>query len=155
ERPRTAFAANFLGDANFFTGRLVDDSGGLRRYRLAGGGTIATPAPATAPAAVEAMLAVRPEKVTLYPEEASPPAGPEAVNRLLGVVQQAVYSGSSLTYKVRPDGISGVPDLTIFEQNRAARAYVPGERVCLVWSAAHTVPVEPGPRRAAVCCGSA
>src|SRR5262245_35991977 len=102
ERPRTAFAANFLGDANFFTGRLVDDSGGLRRYRLAGGGTIATPAPATPPAAVEAMLAVRPEKFTLYPEEASPPAGPEAVNRLLGVVQQAVYSGSSLTYKVRP-----------------------------------------------------
>src|SRR5258708_28682425 len=41
ERPRTAFAAHFLGDANFFLGRLVDEQAGLRRYPLAHGAGLA------------------------------------------------------------------------------------------------------------------
>ena len=57
---------------------------------------------------------------------------------------QAVYSGSSTTYKIRADGAAAdEEDLTVFEQNRAQQAFAPGERVGLVWSLAHTVVVEP------------
>ena len=142
ERPRTAFAAHFLGDANFFRGQLVGEDGGLGRYRLPRGEMIAAPA-SDAPPGSAAMLAVRPEKFSLTDPDAPAPTGSGA-NRLAGTVLQAVYSGSSTTYKIRADGAAAdEEDLTVFEQNRAQQAFAPGERVGLVWSPAHTVVVEP------------
>jgi len=142
ERPRTAFAAHFLGDANFFRGRLVGVADGVGRYRLPRGEMIDAPA-GDAPPEAEAMLAVRPEKFSLT--AAGPaPAAVAGANRLAGTVLQAVYSGSSTTYKIRADGAAAdEEDLTVFEQNRAEQAFAPGERVDLVWSPAHTVVVEP------------
>jgi len=140
ERPRTAFAANFLGDANFFRGRLIGEADGLGQFRLPRGEMIAAPA-TDGPPGSAAMLAVRPEKFTLT--DADAPAG-GGLNRLAGTVLQAVYSGSSTTYKIRADGAAAdEEDLTVFEQNRAQQAFAPGERVGLVWSPAHTVVVEP------------
>jgi spermidine/putrescine ABC transporter ATP-binding subunit len=143
ERPRTRFAANFLGDANFFAARLAGCSDGLARYRLDGGQEIAVAVPPGPPPAESALLAVRPEKFELRPEAAPPETGAD-VNRLHGAIRQSVYSGSSITYKLRLDGEpDGEPDLTVFEQNRTARPFEPGEPVWIAWSAAHTVPVEP------------
>jgi ABC-type Fe3+/spermidine/putrescine transport system ATPase subunit len=141
ERPRTAFAAHFLGDANFFVGRLVDEHAGLRRYRLAHGEIIAVAA-AGDRGGDEAMLAVRPEKFALAAVDA--PVAAAATNRLTGIVLQAVYSGSSTTYKIRADGAAADDaDLTVFEQNRAHQVFAPDERVSLAWSPSHTVVVEP------------
>jgi spermidine/putrescine ABC transporter ATP-binding subunit len=141
ERPRTRFAANFLGDANFFAGRLAGRTAAGARYRLEGGQEVAVALPAGAPPE-SALLAVRPEKFTLQ-GDGPPPDGAE-LNRLHGVIRQSVYSGSSITYKLRLDGVpESEPDLTVFEQNRTARPFEPGEAVWVAWSAAHTVPVEP------------
>ena len=74
ERPATAFAANFLGDANFFEGKVL----GPGRV-AAEGGELATddPLPATGSTVI---LAVRPEKIFLARPES--PATPG--NRLMG-----------------------------------------------------------------------
>ncbi|WP_119459321.1 ABC transporter ATP-binding protein [Rhodospirillaceae bacterium SYSU D60014] len=144
ERPATAFAAAFLGDANFFTGRAGSPNGtgslgagAPRRVLLADGDAILTTSPL--PADGEPVrLAVRPEKFEIYRSGAGPAAG-DAMNRLSGRVLQAIYSGSSITYKVDVRG----QEVTVFEQNRSAQPFPPGEAVDLVWAPRHSVPVEP------------
>ncbi|MFO1059183.1 MAG: ABC transporter ATP-binding protein [Dongiaceae bacterium] len=143
ERPRTRFAANFLGDANFFAARLAGRTAGGARYRLEGGQEVAVALTPDLPPPESALLAVRPEKFALQGDGPPPPDGADT-NRLRGVIRQSVYSGSSITYKLRLDGVAeSEPDLTVFEQNRNARPFEPGEPVWVAWSAAHTVAVEP------------
>jgi putative spermidine/putrescine transport system ATP-binding protein len=130
ERPTTAFAANFLGDANFFEGRVEAD------------GRIATESGALLtrdklPAMGQpAIFAVRPEKIALLGPSAPVVAGN---NRLEGRLTQAVYSGMSTTYKVSV----GSREITVFEQNRGAPALAPGAPVRLEWSPVHSVVVQP------------
>ncbi len=131
ERPRTAFAAGFLGDANFFTARPAGEEDG--RWRLTTEDGTALYAAAAPPRRCEAVqLAVRPEKLTLAR------AGQEdsrAVNRFTGTVDRVVYAGSSLTYGVR----CGERIVTVYQQNRHARAFEVGEDVVVSWEPEHTV----------------
>ncbi len=130
ERPATAFAANFLGDANFFEGR-VEAPGRIATSF----GTLAT-TDKLPPAGAAATIAVRPEKIALVPADV---AAPSAGNRLQGRLTQAVYSGMSTTYKVDVAG----REITVFEQNRGAPTLAPGAPVLLDWAPAHSVAVEP------------
>ena len=125
ERPATRFAAAFLGDANFFKGRVA--GGGVE----VADSLIRTGDPLPA-AGTEAMLAVRPEKIRLHPAGIAG-AGD---NSLTGVVRQVIYAGAVSTYFVdRPDGTA----LKVLAQNRENTAVSPGDSVLLAWSAAHTV----------------
>ena len=130
ERPATAFAANFLGDANFFEGR-VEGPG-----RIATGVGTLTTSDALPPAGSTAMIAVRPEKIALT-SSSSP--GNTGSNRLEGRLTQAVYSGMSTTYKVDVGG----REITVFEQNKGAPSLTPGIAVRLEWAPAHSVVVQP------------
>ncbi len=125
ERPRTAFAAGFLGDATLFRG-VVEDGGVRVAGALLRTGD-ALPAPGTA-----VTLAVRPEKVSLAP------AGPDTpdCNALPATVRGTVYAGAAST--VLLDGPGGL-DLKVFIQNREAPRLEPGAAVRLTWSPAHTV----------------
>jgi spermidine/putrescine ABC transporter ATP-binding subunit len=130
ERPTTAFAANFLGDANFFEGKVES------RGRIASDvGSLVTEDPLPAIGS-PAIIAVRPEKIGLRTPGASVDPGN---NRLEGQLTQAVYSGMSTTYKI---GL-GAREITVFEQNRGAPSLVPGAAVQLEWSPAHSVVVQP------------
>jgi spermidine/putrescine ABC transporter ATP-binding subunit len=135
ERPATTFAANFLGDANLFRGRVVARDG-FQVIECGDGIEIATGDPLPSAGGVVA-LAVRPEKMSLWPAD-SAPAGAAGENRLGGEIVRTVYSGSSITYRLAVPG----RELTIFEQNRSARPYAPGDRVVATWPAEHTVVVE-------------
>ncbi len=129
ERPATAFAANFLGDANFFEGRV------LRPGRVAiEGGELATEDALPGPGS-RVVVAVRPEKISLA--AAGGPNG--AANCLQGRLSQAVYSGMSTIYKVTVDQ----RELTVFAQNMSGRELTPGDAVRLEWSPAHSVVVQP------------
>ena len=130
ERPTTAFAANFLGDANFFEGKV--ESGGRIGTDV---GSLLTQdrLPATGEPAI---IAVRPEKIALRAPGTPATAGN---NRLEGRLTQAVYSGMSTTYKV---GL-GSREITVFEQNRGAPSLLPGAAAVLEWSPAHSVVVQP------------
>jgi len=123
ERPTSRFAAAFLGDANFLSGRVVE--GGLQvgtqTIRISG--------------TVTPTVAVRPEKMTLLPEGASTDGFD---NLLPATVRQVVYAGAATTYLL--DGADGTP-LRVFAQNREGTPAEPGSRVTLGWSAAHTIPV--------------
>jgi spermidine/putrescine ABC transporter ATP-binding subunit len=129
ERPATAFAANFLGDANFFEGRVSE------RGRIATEWGMLLTEDALPAIGQTVICAVRPEKISLMP--ATAPATP-GKNRLEGRLAQAVYSGMSTTYKVD----IGNREITVFEQNRAQPVFALGEPICLEWLPAHSVVVE-------------
>jgi putative spermidine/putrescine transport system ATP-binding protein/spermidine/putrescine transport system ATP-binding protein len=128
ERPRTRFAAAFLGDANFLTGTAtaggVDVDGRLLRT--------ADPLP---PPGAAVTLAVRPEKIAISP----PPAEPAFDNRVRARVRAVIYAGAASTYLL--DGPGGV-EIKVFAQNREARPVAIGDEVALGWTAAHTIVVE-------------
>jgi spermidine/putrescine ABC transporter ATP-binding subunit len=137
ERPHSAFAANFLGDANFFHGKAGGREGSWGRIALDNGGTVWTRDPLPADGQ-PVSIAVRPEKMSFGDPTTPPAAGAAPVNHLSGVVKQAVYSGSSITYRVDV----GV-ELIVFAQNRTAEPLEPGRQVGLTWDARHSVVVTP------------
>ncbi len=110
ERPRTRFAASFLGDANFLTGRVR--SGGIE----VGGALVTTTS--TLPAeGSDVTIAIRPERLSLMPIET---AASSAGNALDGTVRDVIYAGATTTYLI--EGASGEP-LKVFVQNRDASVH--------------------------------
>ncbi|MGF7161171.1 spermidine/putrescine ABC transporter ATP-binding subunit [Rhodoligotrophos appendicifer] len=129
ERPRSRFAADFLGAANFLPGQVA----GTGMVALADGQTIATEdqLPTTGQ---PVTLTVRPEKFTINAPNA------EGQNRLSVQIIQPIYMGASITYRVK----AGATELTVFHQNRDAQIHEPGTQVELTWSPAHTGVIEAG-----------
>jgi spermidine/putrescine ABC transporter ATP-binding subunit len=132
ERPVNKFAAGFLGEANFLTGEVTALRGGEAVAVLEIGGEIVLPAQDLA-VGQHILVALRPEKIEIAPD-----SGAVAPNTLRGIVTAAVFSGSSLTYRVN------VNDRTIlvFEQNRSWAPLEEGSAVILQWPAADNVVVE-------------
>jgi ABC-type Fe3+/spermidine/putrescine transport system ATPase subunit len=126
ERPSTVFAAQFLGDANVFTGRPAG-----KRLVLQDGSAVTT-----AGAATETVI-VRPEKMTVT--DGPPPMGH---NVLSGAVILATYSGASVTYRIACAALGDTP-LLVFAQNRTGRFHQPGDPVTVTWEPVHTIPVKP------------
>jgi putative spermidine/putrescine transport system ATP-binding protein/spermidine/putrescine transport system ATP-binding protein len=128
ERPETVFAARFLGDANVFAGKAED--GGVR---LVTGDLIRT---ATGSAAT---AIVRTEKLDVA--EAGAQIATDR-NRIDGEVVQTVFSGASVTYRIRAAAL-GTEPLLVFAQNRSAAPFPRGAAVTVSWSPADTVAVAP------------
>ena len=84
ERPRDAFVAAFMGDANRVTARVAPRDGAQVDV---GGLHLTLPHPA--PADGEVTLSIRPEAIALGPEASSP---------LVGTVRKAAYLGSVMEY---------------------------------------------------------
>jgi spermidine/putrescine ABC transporter ATP-binding subunit len=124
ERPATVFAAQFLGDANVFTGSAAGN-----RLVLQDGSTIITAG------AAAGTVIVRPEKMTVTQ---APPA--DGLNTLSGAVMLATYSGASVTYRIACAALGETP-LLVFAQNRTGRFHQPGDPVTVTWEPAHTIPV--------------
>ena len=127
ERPATIFAAQFLGDANVFTGKRENDV-----IVLPDGERIRAPGTA-------ATVVVRPEKMRVFAASQSVPA--EASNQIEGQIIQTVYSGASVTYHIRVARHVGRP-LLVFAQNLEGEVLPPETSVTVAWSPNHTVPVE-------------
>ncbi len=133
EHPASRFAAEFLGEANLFSGRVEPEATG-GRVRTAAGLTVASTLPP--PSDGEAILAVRPEKIQLI-DPAAPTPG--SANRVEGRILRSIYSGSSIAYRIEIPG----QELTVFEQNRAAAPRDAGAAVALFWSPEHSIWVTP------------
>jgi len=134
ERPRTRFVASFLGNANFFEGRVAGRDGALTRILLDDGTAILTTDTAAEGARVTA--AVRPEKFTVG--AAGTDADGLPANRLAGRVVAEVFTGNAVTYRLDAGGRT----LSVFVQNRAGVGPAEGDTLPLSWSPAHTVLVE-------------
>jgi spermidine/putrescine ABC transporter ATP-binding subunit len=127
ERPSTIFAAQFLGDANVFSGRRKNGALVLKdgSHIFASGSS--------------ATVIVRPEKMLVFPDKDTPPA--ELTNRLTGEILQAIYSGASVTYHIAAPNL-GDSAVLAFMQNRKGDVLRPQTRVTVAWSPEHTVPVD-------------
>ena len=148
ERPDTVFAADFLGDANFFTGVARGDGRVLafwgREFATAGGvqGEAGSNPEGNAGAGrgaspgAEVTVAVRPEKLRIAP--AGEPV-PGEVNHLTGAVRSVLYAGATVTYRVA----CGEVEVVVLEQNRDARPMAQGEPVTVSWRPEHSVVVRP------------
>ncbi len=75
ERPRTAFVASFLGEANVLTGRIERRDGGDPELALPGGGRLRLAAEAVADGGDGGVRAValRPERLSLHSAGQAPP----------------------------------------------------------------------------------
>ncbi len=135
ERPRSKFAAGFLGEANFLTGRIEAVSGGQASIALDLGGRAQCPVQAGEPGQA-VTLALRPEKISFERAGATSGAG---VNQARGRVTDVVFSGNSTTYRVAV----GAQSMTLFRQNLTGSAIEPGTEVQLSWAGDHLVAVTP------------
>ena len=128
ERPRTAFAAGFIGTSNLMTGTYSD--GGLD---LAPGVRIPVPGHTDIATGSTVSVAVRPEKIWMYDIEPS-------MVRVTGTVAATVYHGATTQYLV--DVAPGVR-LTVLEQNLARARnedrWRDGDHVELGWQPDHAV----------------
>jgi spermidine/putrescine transport system ATP-binding protein len=129
ERPRTRFAAEFLGDTNFLTGRATGHGVEVEGRSI----RIADPLP---PQGQEAVIAVRPEKMTIAAPDV---AGHEAENRLGAVIRTVIYAGAASTYLLETH--DGLP-LKVFMQNRENTPFAVGMEVAVTWSPAHSILIE-------------
>ncbi|PZM14511.1 ABC transporter ATP-binding protein [Rhizobium tubonense] len=130
ERPRTRFAAQFLGDANFLTGTVV--AGGVKL----GDGTLVRSSGPTGTIGTAATLAVRPEKMAVVRQGTA--TDPER-NSLKATVQTVIYAGAALTYVLTTaDG----NELKLFAQNTDGTILPGRSEVTLSWSPSHTIAVE-------------
>jgi len=128
ERPRTAFAAGFIGTSNLMTGAWT--GGGID---LAPGVLIPVPGHDDLTTGSAVSVAVRPEKIWMYDLE-------PAMVRVSGTVAATVYHGATTQYLV--DVAPGVR-LTVLEQNLARARnedrWRDGDRVELGWQPDHAV----------------
>ncbi|KQT55225.1 MULTISPECIES: ABC transporter ATP-binding protein [unclassified Aureimonas] len=134
ERPRTAFAASFLGTANFFEGTVSGRDNGLTRILLDGGQAIYTAD--TAEEGRRVTAAVRPEKLLAGPVSAGHDTS--RTNSIEGRISAEVYAGNSVTYRVNAAG----RPITVFVQNRTGEGFSPDQPVALSWNPSQTVLVE-------------
>ena len=131
ERPASAFAATFLGDANLFSGKVAG-----AEVQLECGDVIATAHPLSDP---EATLAVRPEKMQVVEATAERAAAPSSMNVIKARVTQRIFAGSSVTYLLDWNGGT----IKVFAQNSGAEIVEPGRPAYVIWDREHTIPVTP------------
>jgi ABC-type Fe3+/spermidine/putrescine transport system ATPase subunit len=92
ENPRTAFVAKFIGESNFFEGRVVESSNGQCRVQQAGQGSFLVPGHPGLSRGGSIRIAVRPEWMDLFRPDAVPPGK----NILLGTVRDIIYLGETM-----------------------------------------------------------
>ena len=127
DKPRTEFAATFLGDANILNGTVKGAA-----IVLADGTPIRCAGPLPA-AGSGVKCAVRPERITLRPVKAK--SAPAADNRLAGIVERRIFAGSSSTYLVGWQGQT----LKVFAQNAGSGLFPEGSEVTACWPVSSTV----------------
>ncbi len=133
ELPRTAFVANFLGQANLVEAEIVSASAEV--VAQAHGNTFTLPGDRNFAKHKQVIVGVRPEKLTVL-DHFNAHLVPDSNNRVTGRVTDVSYAGVSTQYVVRTPWEQ---DFIAFEQNMVVgdRCEV-GDEVVLHWSPSHT-----------------
>jgi spermidine/putrescine ABC transporter ATP-binding subunit len=92
ENPRTAFVAKFIGESNFFDGRVTDRSNGEWTVQREGGGSFRVPHTPSLKEGQQVRIAVRPEWMDVQRPDAVPPGE----NALVGTVRDIIYLGETM-----------------------------------------------------------
>ena len=140
ENPQTQFVAAFLGASNLLEGELKEQRNGTSSVRLQGGDVVQMPSDrAPFQTGVDVLVGVRPEKITIAPENGPEPAA--GSNSVTGLLRMSTYIGVSHQYNVEGPGGH---EMTVWVQNLGTDpSPTPGERVRLSWQREHTFAVLP------------
>ena len=134
--PRTAFVANFVGQSNLGTGRIIDTDGD-RLVAEVQGSRVKIPKARSSVHSGEVMFGVRPEKVRVRREQ------PEGIgDDVKGVVRDVSFIGVATQYLVEvPSGAIW----SAYEQNLDVEPIDlrPGDEVWLTWQSGHAFGVPP------------
>lgn len=123
EHPGTRFVADFIGETSFLAGQVRAPS----EVELDAGPVIRAE---TGDRAVgeRVMLAIRPEKATIYRDDEAPDATED--NLVTGRVERRTYAGTTTSYEVR----IGDESVTVRMSNVARHEdFAPEERVTVAW----------------------
>jgi spermidine/putrescine transport system ATP-binding protein len=139
ESPATEFVAGFLGASNLLNGELKESADGLTSIRIETGEVVYAKSDRIGDLGPSVRVGVRPEKITIVPDDGNPPPNRNAIT---GLLRMSTYSGVNYQFKV--DGPDGA-ELTVYVQNLGAAGSLPapGQQVRLEWLAEHTFVVEP------------
>jgi spermidine/putrescine transport system ATP-binding protein len=139
ESPATEFVAGFLGASNLLDGQIQQTDNGRTTISLSTGGSVSARTDAVPAGASHVKVGVRPEKITIVPDDGAPPADRNAVS---GLLRMSTYIGVNYQYKVEGPGGH---ELTVYVQNLggADTHPHPGQKVRLEWLPEHTFVVEP------------
>ncbi len=139
ETPATEFVAGFLGASNMLDGEVKETNNGRTTIALSTGGTVTTNTNSVPPGITTVRVGVRPEKITIVPDDGNAPADR---NTVTGLLRMSTYIGVNYQYKVEGPGGH---ELTVYVQNLGGEGSqpVPGQRVRLEWLPEHTFVVEP------------
>ncbi len=144
ERPRTLFAAEFLGESTLFHGRI--QRGGDGTYLDGALGRIVVEA-STLPDGTPAVVVVRPERLRIVH-----PGGAPGVNLIDAVVSQVIYLGSSRRLQLElPDGRAA----TVREPAGSLSPAQEGDRTQITWDLENGIvlPVDDAPQTQEVAEG--
>jgi spermidine/putrescine transport system ATP-binding protein len=92
ERPRTRFVADFIGETNFFSGRVVDTNGSVIVMATAGI-TLKCAAAEFVRPGMDVVVAVRPEAITTDAENSK-------ANRVAGILARVTYLGDLVQFHI-------------------------------------------------------
>ncbi len=97
-RPRTSFAANFIGESNLLPITVGPAVSGLRSVSTAGGANLVAQTIEGSPTSGAALLAVRPERLTIMNRP------DEAANALTGTIRELIMLGALTRISIEPVG---------------------------------------------------
>ena len=136
EHPKTAFVANFLGQANLFVGEIVGEEGANLVVET-GGVKFKVPKAEAPVSKGRIIIGVRPEKITVV----DPGVSGLPANQLPATVVDTSFIGVSTQYLVET---AWGQSLIAFEQNRDPTDVArPGDPVVLGWEPRHTFGLNP------------
>jgi putrescine transport system ATP-binding protein len=100
EAPANRFVADFVGSVNLFEGRVVQQTDGIVTLDVTDvPGGVKVRHDQALPIGSTCAVALRPEKLHIARED----PGPDAVNRIHGVVAEIGYLGASCIFRIRSD----------------------------------------------------
>jgi spermidine/putrescine transport system ATP-binding protein len=135
ERPTSRFVADFIGQTNFFEGR-VEESGDVTVVREESGLLLrCSPAPWATPG-MDVAVSVRPEKI-------GPADGTAVGNRVEGTLARTTYLGDLVQFHVILQGGREVMCQRQSERGDAAADWRVGDRVHLGWSESSSLVLAP------------
>jgi putative spermidine/putrescine transport system ATP-binding protein len=135
-RPRTRFAAEFLGESNILTGEVAGVEGASVVVAAAGGVKLRAPRSESLRDPRRVALMVRPERVTIQDATSALPEL-EPHNRLEGLLRQVILVGGVTKYYVTLD--DGQTIVAFALTGDAKVVATPGSRVSVTWPVASGV----------------
>jgi spermidine/putrescine ABC transporter ATP-binding subunit len=127
ERPQTRFVSNFLGQSNFFEGKLLEVEGEAALLETAQGHRLRSNARSGRQAGQAGTLVVRPEKVRIFRQP------PDLPNVIPARIFHRVYMGTSTTYLMQP--AQGEQILAFNQNEESELAFQLHEDVYAAWGA--------------------